>query len=388
VALVKQVEVSQEGLAVSDALPADIPDPTWPRRPKVSKATMWCLEVKVWSLVIGEGWQAWLATAWAVFVCVMCDKCAVDKLEAKPADWESKKAWEEFMMLWMHVELMFVLGSVTFVKKLVDHGLLLDNALVSLHLTPGLRQRRLRRIPVRWDHSRHCNVGGAMDAVTWVGVGQELVLNPLTLLLLPVERRMRDSLSSVEGGPAFAVSRELDEDLWSRRVREPLQMEADKGWLHPGGLLLVGGRGNLVVSPSVFLHSGWALRRVTGAELGQMWDLPMKWKQLFGGYPDQINHRFTCTVPAKVLWQYTARVDKFGIMRGEAERDLLDLMPSFGIIPCEDLHLDNRFAKAVKNDDDEVPVHIWNNFAAEAVNIPLTPDVEQAFQQIQRGLLG
>jgi len=199
---------------------------------------------------------------------------------------------------------------------------------------------------------------------------------------------MRGLLSSVKGGQAFAVSRELDEDLWNRRVKEPLQMEVDKGWLHPGGLLPVSGRGNLVVYPSVFSHSGWALRCVTGPELGQMWDLPMKWKQLFGGYPDQIYLPFTCTVPAKFLWQYTARVDKFGITRGEGKRDLLDLMPSFGIIPSEDLHLDDRFAKAVKNDVDEAPVYIWDNFAAEAVNIPLTPDMEQAFTQIWRGLLG
>jgi len=199
---------------------------------------------------------------------------------------------------------------------------------------------------------------------------------------------MRDSLSSVEGGPAFAVSQELDNDLRSRRVSEPLHMEANEDWLHPGGLLPVSGHGNFVVSPSVFLHSGWALRHVSGAELGQMWDLPMKWKWLFGGYPDQTDLPFTCTAPAKVLWQYTARVDKFRITRGEAKRDPLELMPSFGIIPSEDLHLDNRFAKAVKNDEDNVPVYIWNNFVAKAVNIPLTPDVEQAFEQIRRGLLG
>jgi len=125
-----------------------------------------------------------------------------------------------------------------------------------------------------------------------------------------------------------------------------------------------------VVSPSVFSHSGWALRHMTGPELR------MKWKQLFGGYPDQINLPFTCTAPVKVLWQYAARVDKFRITRGEVKMDPLDLMPSFGIIPSEDLHLDNRFAKAVKNDDDEAAVYIWDNFAAEAVNIPLTPDVE------------
>jgi len=53
-------------------------------------------------------------------------------------------------------------------------------------------------------------------------------------------------------------------------------MEVDKCWLHPGGVLPVIGHGNLVVSPSVFLQSGWALRHLMGAELGQMWDLPMK----------------------------------------------------------------------------------------------------------------
>jgi len=95
-----------------------------------------------------------------------------------------------------------------------------------------------------------------------------------------------------------------------------------------------------------------------------------------------------CTAPAKVLWQYTARVNKFGIIRGEAESDPLELMPSFGIIPSEDLHLDNKFAKAVKNDDNDVPVYIWDNFFAEVVNIPLTPDMEQAFKQMLRGLLG
>jgi len=144
---------SQEGSAVNDALPADIPNPSWPRRPEVSKATMQRLEVKVPSLVMGEGLPAWLATAWAVIgrenVCVMCDnECAVDKLEAKPADWESEEAWDELTTLWVHAKLMFVSGSVAFVDRLVAHGLLLDNVLVPLHLTPGLRQRQLRRIPV------------------------------------------------------------------------------------------------------------------------------------------------------------------------------------------------------------------------------------------------
>jgi len=74
---VKKKGVSQKGLAVNDALPADIPDPMWPWRPEVLKATMQHLEVKVPSLVIGEGWPAWLATAWAVIgrgmfvLCVM-----------------------------------------------------------------------------------------------------------------------------------------------------------------------------------------------------------------------------------------------------------------------------------------------------------------------------
>jgi len=198
---------------------------------------------------------------------------------------------------------------------------------------------------------------------------------------------MRDSLSLVEGGPAFAVSQELDEDLQSRCVKEPLHLEVDKDWLHPGGLLLVIECGNLVVSPSVFLHSGWALRHMTGAELGQMWDLPIKWKWLFGGYPDQSNLPFTCTALAKVLWQYATQVDKFRIMKGEAEGNPLEWMPSFGIIPSEDLHLDNRFVKAVKNDDD-APVYIWDNFCGRGGCIPLTPDMEQAFEQIQRRLLG
>jgi len=186
---VKQKEVSQEGSAVNDALSADVPDPPWPWQPKVSKATMWCLEVKVPSLVIGEGW---LATAWAVIgrenVCVMCDdECVVDKLEVNPADWESEEAWEEVTSLWTHAELMIVLGSVTFVEQLVARRLLLDNALVSLHLTPGLRQRRLRRIPVRWDHTHHCDAGGVTDAVACIGVGWDLVLNPLALLPHSVE---------------------------------------------------------------------------------------------------------------------------------------------------------------------------------------------------------
>jgi len=94
---VKQKGVSQEGLAVNDTLPADIPNLTWPQRPEVSKATMQHLEVKVPSLVIGEGLPACLSTAWAVIgmenVCVMCnDECAGDKLEAKPTDWELKEA--------------------------------------------------------------------------------------------------------------------------------------------------------------------------------------------------------------------------------------------------------------------------------------------------------
>jgi len=143
-----------------------------------------------------------------------------------------------------------------------------------------------------------------------------------------------------------------------------------------------------VVSLSVFLHSGWALRHLTETEFGQMWDLPTKWKWLFGGYTDQSNLPFTCTAPAKVLWQYTAQVDKFGIRKGEAEVNPLEWMPSFGIIPSEDLHLDDRFVKAVKNDDDDAPVYIWDNFVAEAVSIPLTPDMEQALNQMQRRLLG
>jgi len=157
----------------------------------------------------------------------------------------------------------------------------------------------------------------------------------------------------------------------------------NKDWLHPGGLFPVDGHQDLVVSPSVFLHSRWALRHLTGVELGQLWDLPIKWKQLFGRYPDQSNLPFTCTAPAKVSWQYAAQVDKFGILKEEAERNLLELLPSFGIIPSEDLHLDNRFVKALKNE-----VYIWDNFAAEAVGLPLTPDVEQAFKQIQQRLLG
>jgi len=53
----------------------------------------------------------------------MCDdECAVDKLEVKPADWESEEAWEELTTLWAHTELVFVLGSMTsmtFVEQLV-----------------------------------------------------------------------------------------------------------------------------------------------------------------------------------------------------------------------------------------------------------------------------
>ena len=358
------------------------------RRMDVVAGTLTLQRKIISCLVIGENWPAWLSTARALAgaenVAAMAGLPAgvCCTLDATSVDWGLERAKEEASTRWGASDVVFISGQPKFVQLWVRRGMNMRKALVTLDRS----KRKVHRIEqlapeVDWKQEGHYDCGGATSSHAWVGVGRGLESEPDELLEGKARRGLADYVNPVVMGLPFAVTDTQRQA--ARGARSGKVCWSEEGLLEGQGLLPVDKPGALVLAACVFSKTGWTKRRLNADELGQLWDLPVKWKGAFEARSLE-ELPFLDATPGKILWAVAAKLKIFGVRSEGVQSTAARAGVGFGWVDQdEQAKVDKILELVVKDDDAEVNVELWNDYALRRSGVKRTPEADKALDGLR-----
>jgi hypothetical protein len=345
-------------------------------------------------VIVGESWPAWLpvvpALGGRVSVIVCGATAAWDEeiiQDAARLEVNSKTA-EVFVRESAEDTLMFVSGSAKFLLKwksvlegkkslvlALDNGSRVSGALSNAY--PD----------VCWRRVRHADVGGVTTCNNWMGSSTAIKLGAVEGVSYhrTIGEVLKPTLRGRFGKDRSAPASEVGTDEGTAKV----VMEG-QGLVSPNGLWPTSYQSLKIVAPSVFSSTGWVHRTLDPVELGAAWDLPVNTlkalerleKGEFGSH--EATQMICRAAPCKSLWAFGQAMCLFGLQANafggrqgdfdQGNRADDEAHRGFGFY-VDDLAKEQdsarhgsetaaerrlREAKAVKEDDAAVPVHLWN----------------------------
>lgn len=346
-------------------------------------------------IIIGESWPAWLPTAAAVagrlklHVFTSLQLLAGD-FKLHYGGWGEERMWMELDEALESGELVLISGSTEFVERMGKERLGKE---VVVSLDGGNPPSDLlRSILGNWHRVRHSDVGGATTAYSWIGAGS-VGFKPV--FFDSVRRSLRDFLSSLEAGKPVQL------DAWDPHAKSRRVERLSNGCLHPGGLLpWKSALKAKVMAPGIFSPTKWVERRLTAAELLNLWDLPhdeTRWFDL--GSDKSFLPLVLNSAPTKVLWHFVASHPSLGVhvkpLPGQIGTPAAGISVSdrqFGLVQKdeddpEDELLVAGYLKAAKADDAAVDISLWDHFLFRGMGVEYTPTKAQKMGRLRSFLL-
>ena len=384
----------------------NLPDVTLLKRGLPTAATLGGIFKAVECVVVGEGYPAWWSTAESLCTSESRTLFCGDALASSWFGAEAVTDWEKQLDreggLWAAIQradVVLISGSEAFIRRIVSAGVNLSRALCALDgdLSRRTRFRTLKSITsdLRWNQASHKEAGGATDARCWIGVGIELDLTEFIFDNMP-SRYVLDCLNPTERDGTKHLSLSVQEKELLQESHESAAATF-RDMVHPRSLLpavaepSASGRTKnepswWVCAPSVFAKSGWTRRMLTSSEIGQLWDLPMALKKHLQDLP-RIGCTFTATVPAKILWRFASAVRQLRVDPKLKAPAPMAPKISYGVDALPAVDAMDRFAKATKSDDAEVPVYIWDTYALRITGIQASQSATRAFDLMRQRML-
>ena len=346
-------------------------------------------------VIVGETWPAWLPVAPALGAKVSVIACDViadlgEMVNQDAARLEvNSRAAEAFVRDCPEDTLMFVSGSAKFLMKWKSVFEGKKCLVVALDVGNRVSGALASAFPdVCWKRVRHADVGGVTDCSNWMGSSNAISLGPMETVSYyrSIGEVLKPTLRGRFGKDRAAPSPEtrLEEET-SKVVME------EKGLVSPNGLWPMSYQNLKVIAPSVFAGTGWVHRTLDPMELGAAWDLPVNTLKALEGLDkgeleSQEAVRMICrSAPCKSLWAFGQAMTMFGLQVNDYEErqaefgqdELLvdEARRGFGFYVDELSKVQDaskqgsetaaerklREAKAAKEDDAAVPVHLWNS---------------------------
>jgi len=225
-----------------------------------------------------------------------------------------------------------------------------------------------------WKKAEHAHFYGVTDGAWWWGTSSQL---PTREAVATSARRLLHILSPLQKGRPFTPIHEPSEGYYD-------SVEWVQGFCHPKGLFPARKPQALVLAPSVFTR--WTTRYLTPKELMECWDIPPDYQKDYSALqPKTFNEApFLMTAPAKVLHGILslftdslltdstmyAPPDVLGDSTSGSGELSRAPVPDNSLGDTASGHTQSCFVlgsggdpmreRAAKNDDAEVPTHLWD----------------------------
>ena len=264
----------------------------------------------------------------------------------------------------------FVQGSVAFCRDMLKSQQVLECESVVAVLAGPVR--RLPSSSLSQVKLRHCEVGGVADGLSSIIASHSLLGMvhsegfKLPWKTRPMHRFLVDSLKV---------------DTYGSPCLEPVSGADPRSWLAPTHLL------ESLPAPLVFSSkSGWVHRKLSSAELGLAFDLPLECLERFGTAMEMqpsLGPIVASVLPIKVLQAAVSLLWPKSSTTSSPESAPLTTKLRLAVVSLpESAESDLRLAqsKAVKSDDTQTNETLWNTNAAAV------PTVIQAWNGVVLGL--